>query len=390
MLRKLFISALCIASFASAAKLSMQEAMHAGDSIVPAEARPIWDSLSLKEKAAQMVMVYLPPASFITQHQFGGVLIMKNHFKDTLKLQNQLATANAGLKIPLLTATDQEGGKVNRLGGVSESYAHLPSARAMREMQEDSLQALAKEIGEGLTRYGINLNLAPVLDPSKDHRGKATFMEVSDRSFGPRETAEPKLRAFAKGMKEAGVICTSKHFPGYDSWTNSDHQIAISATPKDSVVANAAHFGNLADDIPVIMMSSVRYIRYSSKPVVFEPKFVQLARELAPNAILLTDDLWGASLRSWISGKERVVSKGYPTADFRKLIRTVLFAGNDMFMITYPAKAVEMIQYLERIGKQEPAARQKIELAAARIVRLKYENGILKVEEPSTSTAVSQ
>lgn len=334
-------------------------------------------------------MVYLPPASFIADHGFGGVLIMKNHFKDPEKLKRQLDEANAKLKIPLLTGTDQEGGKVNRLGGISKEWERLPSAKKMREMDNDSLYALAANIGEGLYRYGINLNLAPVLDPPKDSRGKPTFMEESDRSFGPRDSAEEKLRAFAKGMKTSGIVCTSKHFPGYDSWTNSDHQIAISTNPKDSVIASANFFGKLSDDIPVIMMSSVRYIRYSSKPVVFEPKFIELARESAPHAVLLTDDLWGASLRSWISGKERVQSKGYPTADFRKLIRTVILAGNDMFMITYPAKAVEMINYMTRLAKNDPVYREKIEMAAARIIRLKYENGIIK-ETPTISEETIQ
>lgn len=371
---------LCLASFASAAKLSMQEASHAGDSLIPEEIRAFWDSLTIEEKAAQTIMVYLPPADFIVRHKFGGVLIMKNHFKNPEKLKAQLAEANSRLKIPLLTATDQEGGRVNRLSGVSVEWEKLPSAKQMRSMEDDSLFELAARIGKGLDEYGINLNLAPVLDPAKDNRGKITFMEENHRSFGPRETAESKLRAFAKGMKSSGIICTSKHYPGYDSWTNSDHQIAISTTPKDTVIANANFFGKLSDDIPVIMMSSVRYIRYSSKPVVFEPKFVELARESAPNAVLLTDDLWGASLRSWISGKERVQSKGYPTADFKKLIQTVMLAGNDMYMITYPAKAVEMIQYMVRLARNTPIYRKRIEEAAARIVRLKYQNGILKAD----------
>ena len=79
-----------------------------------------------------------------------------------------------------------------------------------------------------------------------------------------------------------------------------------------------------------------------------------------------------------IAGKDKVKGKKYPTKDFRKLIRTVLWAGNDMFMITYPAKAVEMISYLEQLGSKSPEYRLRIEQAAARIVRLKYLSGIWK------------
>lgn len=382
-LAAILVLLLCLPALAATAqkKLTMAEAVTAGDTIVPAEILEFWRSLSLKEKAAQTLMVYMPSGEYVVKHQFGGVLIMKSHFADTTKLKRDLEVANAGLKIPLLVATDQEGGKVNRLRGADQKWAGLPSAKKMRQMSEDSVFALAKEVGAALANYGINMNLAPVLDPPKDHRNKPSFMEVSDRSFGAADSAEAVLRAFAKGMKASGVISTSKHFPGYDSWTNSDHQIAISAAPRDRVKQNAQLFGQLSDDIPVIMMSSVRFIRYSNKPAVFDTRITGLARQVAPNAILLTDDLWGASLRAWISGKERVQSKGYPTADFRKLIRTIIWAGNDMFMTTYPAKAVEMIQYMEQIGKKSPEYRQKIELAAARIVRLKYANGIWKSGE---------
>ena len=43
---------------------------------LPAELMPLWDSLTIKQKAAQMVMVYMTPASFMLEHEFGGYLVM--------------------------------------------------------------------------------------------------------------------------------------------------------------------------------------------------------------------------------------------------------------------------------------------------------------------------
>ena len=358
--------------------LSMKEAKIAGDFIIPDSLQAFWKGLTLKEKIAQTIMVYMPNAAYISKYKFGGVLVMKSHFKDTTKLKTTIEKANKNLKIPLLVATDQEGGQVNRLSGVSEQFQKLPSAKKMREMQTDSLYALSLFIGEQLKNFGINLNLAPVLDPPEDSKKKPSFMEVSERSFGKQETAKEKVQAFAEGMKAFGILCTSKHFPGYDSWTNSDNQIAISTTPKGSVKKNASFFTSMEAYIPVIMMSSVRFVRYSNKPAVFDSQITNLVRENSPYAVLLTDDLWGVSLRSWISGKDRVRGKSYPAKDFKKLIRSVLLAGNDMFMITYPKKAVEMIRYMEFLGKTNPVYREKIEQAAARIIRLKYLNHIWK------------
>ena len=85
------------------------------------------------------------------------------------------------------------------------------------------------------------MNLAPVLDPPKDDRGKN------------------------------GIISVSKHFLGYDSWTNNDLQISVSESPKD---------------IPVTMMSSVRFTHISDRPAVFDENIVKMARQYAPDMVI--------------------------------------------------------------------------------------------------------
>ena len=96
------------------------------------------------------------------------------------------------------------------------------------------------------------MNLAPVLDPPKDDRGGN------------------------------GIISVSKHFLGYDSWTNNDLQISVSELPKENILENVRFFKTFAKDIPVTMMSSVQFTHISDRP-----------------AVMLTDDLWGTSLRAW-------------------------------------------------------------------------------------------
>ena len=345
---------------------------------LPAELMPLWDSMTIKQKAAQMVMVYMTPASFMLEHEFGGYLVMKNHLKNLDKFTETIRTVNDSMRIRPLVAADQEGGLVNRISVISPQWEHTPSAKQMRTMSEDSIQILAQKIGAVLDSVGINLNLAPVLDPAKDSRSKNSFMKESKRSWGEDTTNASKVRAFVKGMRESNVSCVSKHFPGYDSWSNSDHQIAVSSTPKNKIAKNVEFFKTLSGDIPVTMMSSVSFVRISSRPAVFEPTIVKMARDMSPETVILTDDLWGVSLRAWVSGNERVRSKNYPAKDFRKLVRTALMAGNDMFMITYPQKAVEMLNYLESLSKQSKYYKQRIEESSARILKMKYRAGIIK------------
>ena len=67
---------------------------------------PLWNSLSIKQKAAQMVMVYMTPAPFMLQHEFGGYLVMKNHLKHPENFRENIQTVNDSMKIPPLVATD--------------------------------------------------------------------------------------------------------------------------------------------------------------------------------------------------------------------------------------------------------------------------------------------
>ncbi|MDD7499159.1 glycoside hydrolase family 3 N-terminal domain-containing protein, partial [Fibrobacter sp.] len=173
---------------------------------LPRELMPLWDSLSIKQKAAQMVMVYLTSSQFIIENEIGGVLITGQHLRSAKRYLNTMAEIDSGLRIPLVVATDQEGGIVNRLASYSDTWRGIPSAQEMRRMDSTDIHSLANKIGSALKELKINMNLAPVLDPSKDSRGKNSFMEESRRSWGNDTTNAFKVRAFVKGMSENGVV----------------------------------------------------------------------------------------------------------------------------------------------------------------------------------------
>ena len=250
----------------------------------------------------------------------------------------------------------------------------------MRRMDTTQIRTLAKKIGRALKDIRINMNLAPVLDPSKDHRGTNSFMEESRRSWGNDTTNAYKIRAFVHGMRDNGVICVSKHFPGYDAWTNSDLQIAISASPKEKIEQNISFFKTLSKDIPVTMMSSVHFLRISSRPAVFDANIVKMARKNSPDMVMLTDDLWGTSLRAWASGKTQIPPrKTYPDKDFKRLVTAIIDAGNDILMISYTSKAKDIINIMMELSDKSSKYKRRIEESAARILKLKYKAGILKL-----------
>ena len=347
---------------------------------LPDELMPLWNSMSMRQKAGQMIMVFLTSPQFVIENELGGVLITGKHLRSFDNYKERMDEIDRNLKIPLFTALDQEGGLVNRLVSYSKQWEGLPSAREMRRMDTTQIYTLTKKIGRTLKDIKINMNLAPVLDPSKDHRGTNSFMEESRRSWGYDTTNAYKVRAFVNGMRDNGVICVSKHFPGYDSWTNSDLQIAISASPKERINQNASFFRTLSKDIPVTMMSSVHFLRISGRPAVFDANIVKMARRGFPDMVVLTDDLWGTSLRAWASGKTQIPPrKNYPEKDFKRLITAIIDAGNDILMISYTSKAKDMLDIMTELSDKSSKYKRRIEESAARILKLKYKAGILKL-----------
>ena len=347
---------------------------------LPDALMPLWNSMSMRQKAGQMIMVFLTSPQFVIENELGGVLITGKHLRSFDNYKERMDEIDKNLKIPLFTALDQEGGLVNRLVSYSKQWEGLPSAREMRRMDTTQIYTLTKKIGRTLKDIKINMNLAPVLDPSKDHRGTNSFMEESRRSWGYDTTNAYKVRAFVNGMRDNGVICVSKHFPGYDSWTNSDLQIAISASPKERINQNASFFRTLSKDIPVTMMSSVHFLRISGRPAVFDANIVKMARRGFPDMVVLTDDLWGTSLRAWASGKTQIPPrKNYPEKDFKRLITAIIDAGNDILMISYTSKAKDMLDIMMELSDKSSKYKRRIEESAARILKLKYKAGILKL-----------
>ena len=347
---------------------------------LPDELMPLWNSMSMRQKAGQMIMVFLTSSQFVIENELGGILLTGKHLRNIDSYKERMTDIDSNLKIPLFTALDQEGGLVNRLVSYSKQWENLPSAREMRHMDSTQIHTLAKKIGSTLKNIRINMNLAPVLDPSKDHRGSNSFMEESRRSWGNDTSNAYKVRAFVNGMRDNGIICVSKHFPGYDSWTNSDLQIAISASPKEKIDQNISFFKTLANDIPVTMMSSVHFLRISSRPAVFDANIVKMARRGFPDMVMLTDDLWGTSLRTWASGKTQIAPrKTYPDKDFKRLITAIIDAGNDILMISYTSKAKDMLDIMMDLCEKNSKYKKRIEESAARILKLKYKMGLLKL-----------
>ncbi len=332
-------------------------------------------SMSEEERAAQLIMVYFSSPEFVAEQGFGAVLLLQNMIRDQRRITERLRSLQQRSRLGVLVAIDQEGGKVNRLKHLPR-WSRLPSAAAMSHWPEERISAHSSRVAGVLREIGIHLNLAPVLDPVHDHQGRETLMSIEQRSFGrDGATIASRAGAFIDGFRSRGLLTVAKHFPGYDVAQHSDHEIAVSSATRQQIARNVEPFRMVADRVDGVMMSSIRYRSVTEGPAVLSTRMVQWARQIYPDKLIITDDLWGVALRSWVN--PHADTRNYPDADLLRLLRMTLDAGNDLLMITYPQKALLMKQAIAEWMRADPELRARVDRSVRRILLAKKRAGLL-------------
>ena len=129
--------------------------------------------LSLEEKIAQILLVRYPDndgVSLLKNKQFGGYVFFEKDFKDksSTEVKNMINDLQDVSNIPILTATDEEGGKVVRVSSNSK-LASLPFKSSKELYKSGGFEAIREDTrakSNLLYSLGINVNLAPVVDVS--------------------------------------------------------------------------------------------------------------------------------------------------------------------------------------------------------------------------------
>ncbi len=210
-----------------------------GDSDLQAE--KLLASMTLDEKIGQLLMPSFrlwkgvkvkklneEIARIIQNDHLGGVILFAENIESpeqTIALNEQLQGAS---KLPLFIAVDQEGGLVNRVPFMTT----MPGAMALGAARSQDLSyRTARAVGAELLSLGFNLDFAPVLDVNVNPDNPV----IGVRSFG----ANPKIvedlgTAFFKGLQDAGVASTAKHFPGHgDTDVDSHLELPCVAHPRE-------------------------------------------------------------------------------------------------------------------------------------------------------------
>lgn len=160
-----------------------------------------FDSLTLKQKLAQMIMVKGDRYDEdYVKLNIGGIYL--NNQKSIEGFRENIKEYKENSKIKLFVVTDLEG-YWNPFKNFKEEY-NFPSFSEIKTKQE--AEKLGKEHGEVLKEIGFNINFAPVAEFKDEAYGGRVFP-------GTKEEIQEKLKSYIKGL-QTNILGTCKHYPG--------------------------------------------------------------------------------------------------------------------------------------------------------------------------------
>jgi beta-N-acetylhexosaminidase len=195
--------------------------------------------------------------------------------------------------IPLFVATDQEGGWIRHIKGLTtETPGNL--AIGASGIPADAWYS-GFYIGRELRAIGINLNFAPAVDLYTDHNSTV----IGPRSFGESPEAAGELGAsFVSGLRAAGVMATAKHFPGHgDTGADSHGRLPVIDIPKKTLEERElVPFRYVVEaGVPAIMSGHLNFPRITKdgEPATFSSYLLNdvLRGELGFKGLIITDDI---------------------------------------------------------------------------------------------------
>ncbi len=320
-------------------------------------------TLSLDEKIGQIFLVRVPEKNKISdleKYKFGGYLLFQRDFDNKTKKEvvDMVDDFQNASKIPLIVATDEEGGKVSRISGNTNLVAS--SFKSPSELyKEGGMEAIKKDTinkNEVLENLGINVNLAPVVDVSNDPDSYMYERTIKEDTKITSSYAKTVIDA-SKGSK---VSYTLKHFPGYGD--NAD-------THETSATDNRTYSKIMEDDIPPFRAG----IKAGAETVLFGHTTVPamdkdnpsslsasthnvLRNELGFTGITVTDDLDMGAIKD-----ENAVIKA-------------IKAGNDLLIVTDYNSSIKKVKDAINNGT---LSEEIVDKMAFRVLAWKYYKGLM-------------
>jgi beta-N-acetylhexosaminidase len=353
---------------------------------MPAAARGFWDEAAAEspERAAARIAASMSDGELLGQtlcfgyigtrpsgairawvrdRGIGGVKIFSRNIADLPALARdvaelQLLSQSTRLAVPLLVATDQEGGwvrHIKRETSVTPGNLAIGASGAPRDAYLTGWY-----LGRELAALGINMDLAPTADTYSNP--EATV--IGPRSFGTDPAAVGLLSAaYAAGLARAGVMATVKHFPGHGSADRDSHgRLPVIRVDLETLLArDLVPYRILArEGVPAVMSGHLAFpdILGDLTPASLSPYLLKvvLRDRIGFRGMVITDDM---EMEGALNG----------SLDVAAVCRRALEAGNDMLLLSHSPPSQEKVwRALAAAMEREPAFREVVADAARHVL----------------------
>lgn len=325
------------------------------------------DTLKTDEKIGQLLLVRHNEDDAIEDledYHFGGFVFYEKDFKNKTEddVIEMITDLQKHSKIPLLTAVDEEGGKIIRVSS-NENLVKEPFKSSKELYDIGGFEEIKKDVkkkSKVLKNLGLNLNLAPVVDVTLD---ESNYMY--ERSFG-KSTKDTSTYAetVIDASKDTDVSYTLKHFPGYGN--NLD-------THNNKVVDDRSYEAIINNDIPpfeaginrgaeaVLVSHNIVNAIDNLNPASLSASVHNLLRNrLEFSGIIISDDLYMGALD-----------------DVKDKTTKALLAGNDIIITTdYKQSFSELKKALDEGVIKEDL----LDRVVLRVLAWKYYKGLMDIE----------
>ncbi len=325
-------------------------------------------TLSLDEKIGQLLLVRYDEDKALEDlktYHFGGFVFFEKDFKNKTKADvvNMMSTLQEQSKIPLLTAVDEEGGKVVRIS-FNPNLVPSPFLSSKELYQQNGFDAIKEDTinkSQILSMLGINLNLAPVVDISTN---ESDYMY--ERSFGKdKDLTAQYAKTVIEASKNTSVSYTLKHFPGYGNNKDTHNESVVDTRDYETIIQNdlIPFDAGIKSGAEAVLMSHNIIKNIDEKnPASLSVSLHNLLRNrLEFSGIILTDDLDMGATKNI---KNRAVQ--------------AILSGNDMIITTDYASSFSEIK--AAVNNKE-IADDLINRVALRVLAWKYHKGLITDNE---------
>jgi beta-N-acetylhexosaminidase len=337
--------------------------------------------LSLDDQIGQMLMnefadggFYVPDtAVMVEQQHIGGVIVFGTNYGTFDQTRTQFQQMQAHAPIPLIIATDQEGGSVSR---VSQYFGSFPWAREQADSGDPNYAYdWGRRTALDLQQLGINADFAPVVDVAMNGAGYLGWRTYSDDPT----VVGTYAGAYMRGAQSVGEITALKHYPSLGGVDQDPHDLlpTNTRTLDELRQVELVPYKMLIPQHPDMIMTTDLLLPNidNTQPAEFSPLLIStiLRDELGYDGVIVTDALWMGGVCHNVRASCTYQELGENT------IRSIL-AGCDMMIATYNSASTQVIINMVRDAVNSGRiSRARIEASVQRLLMLKVKRNLLPI-----------